>query len=465
MTKYYPATRQLLLYAGALMTSACQLSVDDKLVRDLPEDASTEVACPEGYVCRPVGSEEPDSGDEGPEASAPTSRRDAGTDPSPSPVEKDAGHAAVACNEDGHCGADGFCSTSGTCTPRCSQGRGCVIANTGRLSVTSMMRVPDGVLYATQTTWDALGNNRYDGAIWLLKQNGTSTKLVTGLDYGRIVLVADGQIYLTQHDHNNPSMEANLQQAPLSGGTFQPVQVGGAGVRTVVASSGYLWWQRATTASDMFELWRRARSTGAQDEKVKDVRGQALLAATDSAVYYSFEPAFLKSDLMVDDLTGATPRLINRADFTWSEAVLFKDRIVGTTFYGAPVRWFSFPTSGVGPVLNIVPQPPEYDSSSGATLVYDEPWVYWGQSFSDADSRWHLRLGRSEAQLAFEPEVLTDIVTDQSPLFTLAPWPDELVYFTRAEQRLFRLPIPAPRCSAAVACPAGKTCQPDKTCH
>lgn len=464
MKMHQALPRKLLLSAAALLTSAC-FSVDDSLVREAGKDAgskSDEVVCPQGYVCTPVEWGEPDA--EIIHPPEPNPPPDGGVDP----VDPPEPTVQIECNEDGHCPADMFCSVSGFCAASCTKARGCVVPKLGRVRMNSLLRTRDGVLYATPPTWTINGNE--PGEVWLLKQDGSSTKLVTGLYGERLKMVVDDQVYLERWD----SMRVQgINQASLAGGTSQSVELPTGGALNVVASPGYLWWATLTRNNSdgpWFELWRRARSPGAQDEKVKDVRGQDLLAATDSGVYYSFYAAWedgasLKSDLMYDDLSGATPRLVSRVGSAWSQATLIQNRIVGHAPYGQPLSWLSVPLSGSDKTLELVPELHGAIGTVATDLGYDAPWLYWSETYPSSADQSHVQVGRSHPELAFETELLVDFEDAEGSQCTVAPWLDEVVCYSQSEQRLFRLPIPAPRCSASVACPSGRSCQPDNTCR
>jgi hypothetical protein len=453
----YPRNTRGSWLAAALLASGCQLSVEEGLVKPAPD-----AACPEGLACTPVeDAGEADANDLIPD--------DAGQDP-------DTGEpASVACSEDSVCGTEGFCSKSGSCTARCDAITGCVVANTGRLVVTSMLTTGDAVLYATETSRDSANNWRHDGAIWRLHASGTSTKLVAGLDRAYLQAVADDQIYFTtSYATTDTQPPPALQRAPLAGGDAFAVLVNRAPAVFLAVSPGYLWWgvnSSVTDAVSSFELWRRPRGANGIDTKLKDIAGHRLVAATDGgALYARWEKADanynVMSDLLFDDLSGGQAKLLSHTDFYWFDADVADERIVGTTRVGsATPRFFSAPLQPGAETLALVPSPPTHLSQWSSSAQFVKPWLYWSQAYSDKADVSRRRYGRTHAALAFEPEILAELPGQPADIFAVAPWGDELLYYDYEEQRLYRLPIKPTPCSATVACPEGRTCQPNNTCH
>jgi hypothetical protein len=446
MTTLHPTFR-LLALGGALLASAagCQLDLDADLVKDSPEgdgDADAgEVQCPLGFTCAPdVPEMDGSSG----------SFEDSGQGWSGDSGSPDSGSPGVACTEDNQCALDAFCSATGYCAPACDEAYGCVVA--GSRGVVNLLAEGEAVYWSSEGSQDELGNHLRDGAIWRLWPDGSSTAQITGLAPANVTAVIDGVFYF--------ALNGQFVRAAING---QPEQVGSDSdsLGQVTASASYLWfagpWEFDGT--DFYtDVWRAPRPSGKPIEKLKDVLGSSLVAATDSSLAMGINQ---DHGVLLHDLVGGS---VTNVFGGTSGGSLTEDRLISWSSIGA----FNTPLDA-GSFLSLVPKEQEGLYRLGLSTALWGEWLIWG-GFEEERSqpeRGTFVLGRTHVGLSMPHEVLAEIPANQNLASAVlaSPWADEVIYIHPAEQRLFRLSIPPFSCASSIPCPPGYGCQPDQTCR
>lgn len=356
---------------------------------------------------------------------------------------------------------DGFCRADYSCGARCLAPRGCAILGTRGAEVASMLTAEGALLWGTSAGKDSFGNWLHDGSIYRLHQDGTSTSLVNGQDFVLIERVIDGQIYF-RGDYGE-----NMKRAPLAGGYASALNWSNGPVRTVIESPGFLWWTRPGTfnaGKPELELWRRARGSEGPDQKLKTLPGYRLLAASDSAVIYSTQldnTTSLDGHVMLDDLSGAAPRLVFTSSSSFVSKVWTEGQNLISVVNATLGEVHHAPLSGGNDTL-LAP------SGWAAEAVINAPWAVWAVVTGFEPDPVVLNFGRTRLdgggqrtliQIHWEGRQSNTIP------FALTPWGNEIVYYDMLQQRLFRVELPAFPCSGSLACPAGQTCQSDQTCR
>ena len=210
---------------------------------------------------------------------------------------------------------------------------------------------------------------------------------------------------------------------------------------------------------------------------MKDLPGWALLAATDNAVVYTgphirYDLADSRT-LMLDNLNGAAPIVIDEQYGHWAETILTDHSLIARKWHYGLDFIKRYGLSGAGTGEHIAPKPIRIDM---IRMTDHAPWVLWESAVerpSENGNAVVMRFGRSQIDGTAEPETLLDVrfeydtanVQGMYGLFALAPWGNELVYLDTDERRLVRARVAAFPCSSSLRCPEGSTCQPDQTCH